>query len=473
MPRYDAIVIGSGPNGLAAAILLAQAQRSVLVVEASSTIGGSTRSEELMLPGLIHDVCSAVHPTGVLSPFFRKLPLEQHGLRWIHAPYSVAHPLDGGRAALLARSFEETAETLGSDGDSWRRFFGPFLHRPDLLFEDLLAPPFKLPRQPLTMARFGWYGLRSAYALAKSLFTEDPARALLAGCAGHSVLPLTHPLTAAVGMVFALTGHVVDWPCAEGGSHEITKSLASYFGSLGGELECERRIVDLAQLPASRVVLFDTSPAQLIEIARDQLPESYKRKLARHRYGPAVFKVDWALEQKIPWSNSACDRASTVHVGGTLEEIAESEKGVWEDRAPDRPFLIVCQQSNFDRTRARNGKYAGYAYCHVPNGCEIDMTERIEAQIERFAPGFRDIIEMRRKMPPSELEARNANNKGGAITGGVADIDGFFARPTLRFAPYRTPNPRLFLCSASTPPGAGVHGMCGYYAACEALRKLT
>ncbi len=445
MRRYDAIVIGSGPNGLAAAILLAQAQKSVLVVEASSTIGGSTRSEELTLPGLIHDACSAVHPTGVLSPFFRKLPLEQHGLRWIHAPYSVAHPLDGGRVALLARSFEETAETLGSDGDRWRRFFGAFLHRPDLLFEDLLSPPFKLPRQPLTMARFGWYGLRSAYALAKSLFTEDPARALLAGCAGHSMLPLTHPLTAAVGMVFALTGHVVDWPCAEGGSHEITKSLASYFGSLGGELECEWRIVD----------------------------KSYLRRLARYRYGPAVFKLDWALEEKIPWSNSACDRASTVHVGGTLEDIAESEKAMWEGRAPDRPFLIVCQQSNFDRTRSRNGKYAGYAYCHVPNGCEIDMTERIEAQIERFAPGFRDIIEVRRRMPPSEIEARNANNRGGAITGGVADIAQFFARPTLRFAPYRTPNPRLFLCSASTPPGAGVHGMCGYYAAREALRKLT
>jgi len=274
-------------------------------------------------------------------------------------------------------------------------------------------------------------------------------------------------------MVFALTGHVVDWPCAEGGSHEITKSLTSYFGSLGGEIQCERRIVDLAQLPSSRVVLFDTSPAQLIEIAKDQLPKSYASRLARYRYGPAVFKLDWALEQKIPWSNSACDRASTVHVGGTLEDIAESEKAMWEGRAPDHPFLIVCQQSNFDRRRAPNGKHAGYAYCHVPNGCEIDMTERIEAQIERFAPGFRDIIAARRTMPPREIEARNANNKGGAITGGVADIAQFFARPTLRRAPYRTPNPRLFLCSASTPPGAGVHGMCGYYAAREALRKLT
>jgi phytoene dehydrogenase-like protein len=464
------VVIGSGPNGLAAGIVLAQAQRSVLVVEASDTVGGSTRTEELTLPGFLHDVCSAVHPTGVLSPFFRTLPLAEHGLRWIHAPISAAHPLDGGRAALLMRSFEETAESLGEDGPSWIRFFRPFAARLEDLFVDLLDRPFHFPRQPLAMARFGWYGLRSASSLAKSLFEGDLARGLLAGCAGHSILPMTHPLSAAVGMVFALSGHAVDWPVAEGGSRAITAALASYLRSLGGEIQCGRRITALSELPASSVVLFDTSPAQLLEIAKDALPLGYRRKLERYRYGPAVYKMDWALHQKIPWTHPAVERASTVHVGGTLEEIAASEQAMWQGHISDRPFLILCQQSHFDR-RAPEGKHTGYAYCHVPAACEVDMTERIESQIERFAPGFRDTIATRRSMPPAEIMERNANNVDGAITGGIADFSQFFARPTLRA--YQTPNPRLFLCSSSTPPGAGVHGMCGYHAAKAALRRLT
>jgi phytoene dehydrogenase-like protein len=468
---HDAVVIGSGPNGLAAAIVLAEAKKSVLVVEAADTIGGSTRTEELTLPGFAHDVCSAVHPTGVLSPLFRRLPLEQHGLRWIHAPISAAHPLDGGRAGILSRDFEETASSLGADGAKWTGFFRSFLSDSEALFEDLLAPPLHFPRQPFTMARFGWHGLRSVASLARSLFRNDEARALLAGCAGHSILPLTHPITAAVGMVFALSGHAVDWPVAEGGSHAITRALASYLGSLGGRIEVGRRISSLAEVPESRVVLFDTSPAQLLSIAGDSLPERYRRKLSRYRYGPAVFKLDWALNAPIPWAHPSCARASTVHVGGTLEEIATAEQEMWDGRAPEKPFLILCQQSHFDRTRAPVGKHTGYAYAHVPAGCEVDMTERIEAQIERFAPGFRDTIEMRRAMPPSEIAARNLNNVAGAITGGVADFAQFFARPTLRA--YRTPNPRLFLCSASTPPGAGVHGMCGANAAQAALRRLS
>ena len=467
---YDAVVIGSGPNGLAAAVALAQAELSVLVVEGEDTIGGGTRTAELTQPGFLHDVCSAVHPMGVLSPFFKTLPLEEHGLTWLHPPASVAHPLDDGTAVLLQRSLDATTEGIGWDGKAWRRLVTPFLRRPDVLLADLMAP-LGVPRAPFAMAHFGWYGMRSARHLARR-FAGPRARALFAGCAAHSILPLTRLPSAAVGLVFALTAHLTDWPVARGGSASITTALAGYLRSLSGEIQTSCPVTDLADLPEARAVLFDTSPKQVIAIAEEALPAGYVKRLAQYRYGPGAFKLDWALSGPIPWRDEACALASTVHVGGTLEEIASAEAAAWQGEIPEKPFVLVCQQSNFDATRAPQGMHTGYAYCHVPNGCAVDMTERIEAQIERFAPGFRDLILARHACDPAGFEAYNGNYIGGAITGGVADLSQLFTRPVTRLNPYTTPNPRLFLCSASTPPGGGVHGMCGYHAARAVMKRL-
>ena len=467
---YDVVVIGSGPNGLAAAVALAQAGLSVLVLEGEDTIGGGTRTAELTQPGFLHDVCSAVHPMGVLSPFFKTLPLEEHGLTWLHPPASVAHPLDDGTTVLLQRSLDVTTEGLGRDGKAWRRLVTPFLRRPDVLLADLMAP-LGVPRAPFAMAHFGWYGMRSARHLARR-FAGPRARALFAGCAAHSILPLTRLPSAAVGLVFALTAHLTDWPVARGGSAAITNALAGYLRSLGGEIQTGRPVTALADFPKARAVLFDTSPKQVITIAGEALPARYTKRLAQYRYGPGAFKLDWALSGSIPWRDEACTLASTVHVGGTLEEIAAAEAAAWRGEVPERPFVLVCQQSHFDDTRAPQGMHTGYAYCHVPNGCEVDMTERIEAQIERFAPGFRDVILARHTCDPADFEAYNGNYVGGAITGGVADLSQLFTRPVARLNPYTTPNPRLFLCSASTPPGGGVHGMCGYHAAQAVMKRL-
>ena len=467
---YDAVVIGSGPNGLAAAIVLAQAHHSVLVVEAAETIGGGTRTAALTQPGFLHDVCSAVHPMGVLSPFFNTLPLSDHGLVWLHPPASVAHPLDDGTAVLLQQSLDATTDGLGRDGAAWRRMIAPFLRRPEVLLADLMAP-LGLPSAPLAMARFGWHGLRSARHLTRR-FKEPRARALFAGCAAHSTLPLTRLPSAAVGLVFAITAHLIDWPVARGGSAAITTALAGYLRALGGEIQTNRPIARLADLPQTRAVLFDTSPKQMIDIAGAELPGRYKKRLASYRYGPGSFKLDWALSEPIPWRDEACALASTVHVGGTFEEVAAAEAAAWRGAIPERPFVLVCQQSHFDDTRAPTGMHTGYAYCHVPNGCDVDMTARIEAQIERFAPGFRDVILARHTRSPAGFETYNGNYVGGAITGGAADLGQLFTRPVARLNPYITPNPRLFFCSASTPPGGGVHGMCGYHAAQTVLKRL-
>ena len=467
----EAVVIGSGPNGLAAAIALARAGVSVLVVEAHAEPGGGTRSRELTLPGFVHDVCSGVHPMGILSPFFRELPLAEHGLVWRYPRASVAHPLDDGPAVLLRRSLDETAAGLGRDGPAWRRLVGPFLDDPHALLADALAP-LRIPRHPLRFLRFGLRAAWSANRLARLCFREEPARALLAGCAGHSVLPLGQPLTAAMGVLFAITAHVVDWPVAEGGSRAIWHALASYLTGLGGRIETGRRIERLAELPEARVVLFDTSPDQLASIAGDALPAGYRRRLGRYRYGPGAFKLDWALDGPIPWRDPACREASTVHVGGTLAEICASERDMYRGRASERPFVILCQQSECDPTRAPAGRHTGYAYCHVPGGSTVDMTLAIERQVERFAPGFRDRILARHATGPADFERENPNYKGGAITGGVADAFQLWNRPVTRLDPYATPNPRLFICSAATPPGGGVHGMCGLWAARSALRRL-
>jgi phytoene dehydrogenase-like protein len=466
---YDAVVVGAGPNGLASAITLARAGRSVLVLEGQQTIGGGTRSDELTLPGFVHDVCSAIHPLGVASPFFRDLPLAQYGLEWVFPPAAVAHPFDDGSAAILERSVDATGESLGRDAAAYRRLMGPLLADWEGLASDLLGPLPVPPRHPLAMARFGLKAVRSARGLAESAFEGDRARALFAGLAAHSILPLERPVSAAFGLVLGTVAHAVGWPMARGGSGQIADALAAHLRSLGGEIVTGRCVESLDQLPPAGAILLDVTPRQLLQIAGDRLPTRYRRALGRFRYGPGVFKLDWALDGPIPWKAPACSRAGTVHLGGTLPEIAASEQAVWRGDLSERPYVIVVQQTLFDPTRAPEGKHTGWAYCHVPNGSTIDMTERIEAQLERFAPGFRDLILARSVMSPTALERHDPNYIGGDINGGVQDLGQLFTRPVARINPYTTPVRGLYLCSSSTPPGGGVHGMCGYFAAQAAL----
>ena len=468
----EVVVIGSGPNGLSAAIALAEAGVEVRVIEGADRIGGGMRTEEITLPGFRHDICSGVHPMGVLSPFWKTLELERHGLEWVHPDASVAHPLDEGRAVLLSRSVEDTAARLGSDVGNWRRLVAPFVRgNSDALLADLMAP-LGLPRRPITMARFGLKGLFSAKSLARAQFDTPEARALFAGLAGHSILPLTAPLSGAVGLVFALAAHLTDWPVAKGGSESVALALKSVLEERGVTIETGRWIHSLDELPETAIVVFDTSPGPMAEICGDALPAGFRRALKRFEYGPGTFKLDLALSQEIPWSAPECRAASTVHVGGTMPEIAFSEREVWRGRVAPNPYLIVCQQSHFDRSRAPQGQHTGYAYCHVPHGYDGDMTSAIEAQIERYAPGFRDTILARKTWSPAAFEAHNPNYVGGAITGGAATWSQLFTRPTWRLDPYSTPNPRVFIGSASTPPGGGVHGMCGWYAAQSVLSGL-
>ncbi|MDX6567172.1 MAG: hypothetical protein QOE10_2834 [Gaiellales bacterium] len=467
----DAIVVGSGPNGLAAAIAIAQAGRSVRVLEAASTIGGGARTEALTLPGFRHDVCSAIHPLGLGSPFLRTLPLAEHGLEFAHPEIPLAHPLDDGSAVALHRSVERTADGLGLDAAAYRRLVEPLADRWEELVETFVGP-LRWPRNPRAAARFGLPALRSATGLARSRFDGARARALLAGNAAHSMQPLGQPTTAAFGLMLLLLGHGVGWPAAAGGSQAISDALASLLRSLGGEVETGVEVRSLDELAGARSVLFDLTPRQVLAIAGDALPLRYRRALARFRYGPGVFKLDYALDGPVPWRAAECLRAGTVHLGGTLEQIAESEAEVAQGRHPRRPYVLVAQQSLFDTTRAPAGMHTLWAYCHVPNGSTVDMTGPIEDQLERFAPGFRDLVRARHAMGPADLQARNANSIGGDINGGAATVRQIFARPALRPVPYSTPDPRLFICSASTPPGGGVHGMCGFYAAQAALRGV-
>ena len=467
----DAVVIGSGPNGLAAAVELARNGASVLVLEAAETIGGGTRTAELTLPGFHHDVCSAAHPLGILSPFFSSLPLAEHGLTWIQPPASVAHPLDGEPAVMLTSSLDATAAALGPDAAAYRRLIAPLLHHPRELVQEVLGPAH-LPRHPLVLARFGLPALLPASVLGHAWFRGERARALLAGCAAHSILPLSRPVSAAAGMLFLFSAHVESWPIARGGSAAITGALASYLRALGGRIETSRPVRSVTDIPPARVHLYDTSPAQLASIAAPMLPGGYVRRLRGFRYGPGIFKIDWALDGPIPWRDPACLDSATVHLGGTLDDIAAAEAAVWRGEHPDNPYVLLVQPSLFDPTRAPAGKHTGWAYCHVPSGSAADLTETVERQVERFAPGFRDLIAARHVMRTADLERYNANNVGGAITGGVTDLGQLFTRPVVRANPYTTPNPRVFICSASTPPGGGVHGMCGYHAARSALRRL-
>jgi phytoene dehydrogenase-like protein len=465
---YDAVVVGSGPNGLAAAIVFAQAGCSVLVLEAQPTIGGAARSAELTIPGFTHDVGSAVHPMAVATPFFRSLPLDQHGLRWIDLPVAMAHPFDDGPSALLRKSIEATGATLGRDAPAYDALVRPITDHWDEICADALAPVHP-PKHPVILARFGLSALRSAKSLATSRFDDQAARGLFAGLAAHTIMPLTRVATASIGLVLAAVAHRTGWPIPGGGAQSIANALASYLRSLGGEIVTSSPVASLRDVPDAGTILLDVTPRQALAIAGDRFSSSYRSSLERYRYGPGACKVDWALREPVPWRDRACADAGTVHLGGTLDEIVASERAPWNGEHAEKPFVLVAQPSLFDKTRAPPGKHTLWGYCHVPNGSDVDMTERIERQIERFAPGFRDCILHRRITKASELHLGNANLVGGDIGGGANTLRQLFFRPVIRRNPYATSVKGLYLCSSSTPPGGGVHGMCGMYAARSAL----
>ena len=467
----DAIVVGSGPNGLAAAITLAQAGLQVRVYEAQQEIGGGLRSAELTLPGFTHDLCSAVHPLALASPFLRSLPLAQHGLEWVQPPLPLAHPLDGGRALSLQRSLRATATSLGRDAGPWQRLFGPLVAEHEALFADILAP-LHWPRQPLLLARFGLPGLLPTTTLARHLLRTEEARALLAGNAAHGILPLERSPSTAFALVLIALAQGVGWPSPRGGAQALAGALGSLLRALGGEICTGQAVSHIDELPRARALLFDLTPRQLLRIAGERLPQRYRQALGRYRYGPGVFKLDYALAAPIPWAAPDCQRAGTLHLGGSLAEIAAALRPLWRGRVSERPFVLLGQQSLFDETRAPAGRHTAWAYCHVPHGSRVDMTARVEAQIERFAPGFRERVLARHSMNTAQLEQHNANLVGGDIGGGVQDLAQHFARPLNALHPYATPASDIWLCSSATPPGAGVHGMCGYHAAQAVLRSL-
>ena len=468
--KNDAIVVGSGPNGLAAAITLARAGCSVRVLEANATIGGGARSAELTLPGFVHDICSAIHPLACGSPFFRSLPLEGCGLEWIQPPIALAHPLDDGSAVCLQRSVSATADSLGKDAAAYRALFQPFARDWEKLAAEFLQPMLHVPRHPLALARFGLAAIFPATVLARARFQTPAARALFAGIAAHSFLPLEAPASAAFGLVLGAAGHAVGWPLPRGGSQAIADALAMHLRDLGGVIETGCRIETLEQLPPARAILFDTTCWQFARIAKRELPSHYQARLANFRHAPGVFKIDYALSEPVPWRAPECRAAGTLHLGGTLDEIAHAEREVARGRHAERPFVLVAQQSLFDETRAPGGRQTLWAYCHVPNGSDRDMSDAIERQIKRFAPGFRDCVLERHVAGAADLQKHNANLVGGDINGGANDLWQLFARPIVSPTPYRTPLPGIYLCSSSTPPGGGVHGMCGYHAARAALR---
>jgi phytoene dehydrogenase-like protein len=469
--EYDAVVVGAGPNGLAAAVALAGEGLSTLVVEAKDTPGGGCRTSPLTLPGFLHDDCSAVHPLGAGSPLFRSFGLERHGLAWVHSPALLAHVFDERVVATLERSVDATAAPYGRDGAAYRALVEPFVRRWDELYPLILAP-LRLPRRPLLMARFGFYALRSLRGLANWQFDSPPLRALLAGISAHAMVPLEDAATASFALVLAIAGHAAGWPIARGGSQAITDALVACLRERGGELQLGRPVADIAELPKARAYLFDVTPRQLRAIAGARLPAGYSERLARFRYGPGVYKLDWALSAPIPWRDPACARAFTVHLSGSLSEIAGETRAVHAGAIARRPFVLLVQPSLYDKTRAPEGMHTAWAYCHVPHGSPVDYGAAIEAHVERHAPGFRDVIVARAARNAVEMERYNPNYVGGDINGGFAELSQLYFRPMPRVDPYATPAPDIFVCSSSTPPGGGVHGMCGYWAARSALRRV-
>jgi phytoene dehydrogenase-like protein len=467
--NHKACVIGAGPNGLASAIVLAQAGLQVDVLEAEPTPGGAARTMELTLPGYRHDFGSAVYPLGAGSPFFSSLPLRDYGLEWIHSPAPLAHPLDDGTAVMLERDLSDTEASLGVDGKGWRKLVQPFVERWNDLAPDVLRPVPSFPKHPWLMACFGMSAVLSARTIARR-FRIERTRALFAGLAAHSFLSLDEPLSAAAGMLMAVLAHAVGWPIPRGGSQSVTDSLCRYLATFGGKVTTPSRVETLSALSGYDLILCDVTPRQLLQLAGKRLSDHYNHRLQTYRYGPAVFKVDYALHAPIPWRASGCSRAATLHLGGSLEEIAASEQAVRDGRHADRPFVLLAQPSLFDHSRAPQGKHTAWAYCHVPNGSNTDVLSKLEDQIERFAPGFRDCIVARRVSSPADLERMDANLVGGDIGGGVMDIRQFLFRPTWRH--YATSAKDIYICSSSTPPGGGVHGMCGYHAAKMALSRL-
>ncbi|NNE93349.1 MAG: NAD(P)/FAD-dependent oxidoreductase [Verrucomicrobiales bacterium] len=470
MPEYDSIIIGSGPNGLAAAVALAREDQRVLLIEQHDEIGGGTRTADLTLPGFRHDVCSAIHPMGVMSPFFQSLPLADFGLEFIHPDIPLAHPFDDGSAVAMHQSVAETAAQFSpGDAKNYHRLFDSITRDAEKIFTDALAPP-RIPRHPFAIQNFGLRAIPSALAACRAWFSDEKARALIAGNGAHSVLPLDRPLsTNAIGIMLMLACHSAGWPLARGGSQSIANSLGAYLESLGGKIETGRIVQSLDDLPTANAYIFDTAPSALVRIAGDQLPDGYTKRLRKFRHGPGIFKIDYALSEPVPWKSEACRRAGTVHLGATLDEITASERDCWEGFHSEKPFVLSAQQSLFDDTRAPAGKHTYWAYCHVPHGSTVDMTDAIENQIERFAPGFRDCVLARLKMNCADFESYNPNLIGGDIVGGVADWRQLITRPVARLKPHTTPNSKIFICSASTPPGGGVHGMGGYWAAQEVL----
>lgn len=463
--KRTAIVVGSGPNGLAAAIRLAQEGWSVSVFEAKETPGGGLRTAELTLPGFRHDICATIHTTGFTSPFLSTLPLEQYGVEWVFPPAALAHPFDDHPAAMVYRSLERTASELDGDARAYKRLYTPILEHWDKISENILGPLPLPPRHILPLLRFGWYAIRSSQSLARSVFRMGRARGLFAGMSAHSILPLDRPSSAAFGLILSAMGHRSGWPFARGGSVNFANALINYFRSLGGELHTAQEVRSLKQLPEADAVLFDVTPMRVMEIIGDDFPAGYRRSLGRYRYGPGVFKMDFALSAPVPWKDTRCAQAGTVHLGGSLEEITNGERDVWSGKHQEKPFVLAVQTSLFDDSRAPDGQHTLWAYCHVPNGSTVDMSRQIEGQIERFAPGFKDVILARHTFNASQMQAYNPNYVGGDINSGVQDLFQLFTRPVISLKPYRTALKGIYLCSSSTPPGGGTHGMCGYHAA--------
>jgi phytoene dehydrogenase-like protein len=469
-PEYDAVVVGSGPNGLSAAVRMSQEGLKVLVLEAKATIGGGTRTKELTEPGFLHDVCAAVVPTTAGSPYLTSLGLEKYGLEFIHPEIPYAHPLDHGDAAVAHRSIEKTVEGLGVDGRAYKRLYGEFVDHWDYLSQDVFGT-LRFPKHPLLMARFGWYGRYSAKHLTNSLFKTEKAKALFAGCAAHSIMPLTNAFSASFGLVLGSSAHSVGWPIAKGGTASITNALAELLKANDGIIQKDHEVNSLNDIPSAKTVLFDLTPLQISTIAGESLPGNYKNKLQAFEYGPGACKVDWALSEPVPWANEQCRKAGTLHLGGTFDEVAEGEDVIWKGQHHDKPYVLLSQPSLFDDTRAPEGKHTLWAYCHVPNGSKEDRTEVIENQIERFAPGFKDTIISKHTITAQGFEQYNSNYIGGDINSGAQYFKQLFGRPVLKWNSYKMPVDGMYICSSSTPPGGGVHGMCGYHAAQSALKN--